>query len=141
MKNERPNADSGVIDLLNNILKIEYSLIVHYPRLANRIKDNEIKRLAHELGIASIAHADTVANAIKKLGGEAIWSFEQLPDEDNVVKIFQLQLEKEKVALKLHQQVAALITDSQIKEQISRLAQEERSHIKSAEKIMAELEA
>ncbi len=141
MKNERPNADSGVIDLLNNILKIEYSLIVHYPRLANRIKDNEIKRLAHELGIASIAHADTVANAIKKLGGEAIWSFEQLPDEDNLVKIFQLQLEKEKVALKLHQQVAALVTDSQIKEQISRLAQEERSHIKSAEKIIAELEA
>ncbi len=141
MKNERPNADSGVIDLLNNILKIEYSLIVHYPRLANRIKDNEIKRLAHELGIASIAHADTIANAIKKLGGEAIWSFEQLPDEDNLVKIFQLQLEKEKVALKLHQQVAALITDSQIKEQISRLAQEERSHIKSAEKIIAELEA
>ncbi len=141
MKNDRPKADSGVIDLLNNILKIEYSLIVHYPRLANRIKSNEIKKLAHELGIASIAHADTVANAIKKLGGNAIWSFEQLPDEDNLVNIFQLQLEKEKAALKLHQQVAALVKDSQIKQQILSLAQDERSHIKIAERIIAGLEA
>ncbi len=77
MKVNRGRVDSKqTVDLLNQILKMEYSLIIHYPRLANRIKDKEMKKLVQELGIASISHADTVANMIMKLGGNAIWSFE-----------------------------------------------------------------
>ena len=141
MKGNRGRVDSKqTVDLLNQILKMEYSLIIHYPRLANRIKDNEMKKLVQELGIASISHADTVANMIMKLGGNAIWSFEGLPEEDSLVKIFQLQLEKEKIALQLHQQAANLVTDGQKRAQLSRLAEEERSHIRIVEGILARLE-
>ena len=142
MKGNKGSFDlKQTVDLLNQILKMEYSLIIHYPRLANRIKDKEMKKLVQELGIASISHADTVANIIMKLGGNAIWSFEQLPEEDSLVKIFQLQLEKEKTALQLHQQAAKLVIDSQMRAQLSGLAEEERSHIKVADGIIAGLEA
>ena len=40
-KEEQPN----LIDILNKILSLEYSLIVFYPRLANMVKDNEAKKL------------------------------------------------------------------------------------------------
>jgi bacterioferritin len=140
MGKDKPVTNAELIEHLNNTLKLEYSLIVQYPQLANRIKDSEVKKLAQELGIASIAHADTVANAIKKLGGRAVWSFEPLPEEDDLVKIFQLQLEKEKTALQMHQKAAGMVGDSQLKEQLAGLAKEERSHIGIAEEIIARLE-
>lgn len=134
------DANAKIIDFFNDILRLEYSLIVQYPRLASRIKDNEIKKLAQELGIASVEHADTIANIIKQLGGKASWSFEPLPQEDDLVKIFQLQLGKEEKALQMHQQAAGMVGDFQLKDQMAQLASDEKYHIKIAEKIIAGLE-
>jgi rubrerythrin len=113
---------------------------VQYPRLANRIKDDKIKKLAQELGTASVAHADIVASAIKKLGGSAEWAFEQLPEEEDLLKIFQVQLEKEQGAYKICIQLAGLAGDSQISQQLKGIAKDELYHIKLAEEIISELE-
>jgi bacterioferritin (cytochrome b1) len=64
-----------VISLLNEALALEYTLIIHYPRLSSMIKDPETRDLVSGLGSASIKHADTVAEAIVRLKGKPIWSF------------------------------------------------------------------
>ena len=91
-----------ILDTLNESLKLEYSLIIHYPLINRAIKDPDIKQMVNILGVVSIKHADTVADAITALGGTPQWDFEPAPDEIDLKKIFYPQLEKEKLALKLH---------------------------------------
>jgi bacterioferritin (cytochrome b1) len=114
-------------------------MIIHYPRIANAIRNQETKQLAQSLGTASIGHADTVARAITKLGGNPHWSFGSFPIEMDLKKIFEGQLEKEKLALKLHQQIVGMITDYSIRNDFVGLPKEEESHIKTVEKIIAGL--
>ena len=128
-----------LLDLLDQALELEYTLIIYYPRIASAIPDQETKQLAQSLGTASVGHADTVANAITKLGGTPHWSFESFPAEMDLKKIFQAQLEKEKLALKLHQQIVGLITDSSIRDDFIGLPKEEELHIKIVEKILMRL--
>jgi bacterioferritin len=128
-----------LLDLLNQTLELEYTLIIHYPRIASAIQDYETKQLAQSFGIASIGHADTVAHAIIKLGGTPHWSFGSFPAEMDLKKIFQAQLEKEKLALKLHQQMVGLIADSSMRDKFIGLAKDEESHIKTVGEILARL--
>ena len=136
---KKVTGSSELMDLLNQTLELEYTLIIHYPRIASAILDSEAKQLAQALGTASVAHADTVAHAITKLGGTPHWSFGPFPAERDLKKIFQSQLEKEKLALKLHQQIIGLTTDSSIRSNFIGLAKEEESHVKIAEKIISRL--
>jgi bacterioferritin len=128
-----------LLELLNQTLELEYTLIIYYPRIASAIQDKETKQLAQSLGTASIGHADTVAHAITKLGGTPHWSFGTFPAEMDLKKIFKAQLEKEKLALKLHQQVVGMITDFSIRDEFIGLPKEEELHIKTVEKILARL--
>ena len=128
-----------LLELLNQTLELEYTLIIYYPRIASAIQDKETKQLAQSLGTASIGHADTVAHAITKLGGTPHWSFGSFPAEMDLKKIFKAQLEKEKLALKLHQQVVGMITDFSIRDEFIGLPKEEELHIKTVEKILARL--
>ena len=61
--------------VLNRALILEYTLIVHYPRLAAMIPNEAIRKLVSELGSASIKHA------IIRLGGKPDWSLEPVPRE------------------------------------------------------------
>jgi len=128
-----------LLGLLNQTLELEYTLIIHYPRIASAIRDQETKQLAQSLGTASIGHADTVAKAITRLGGTPHWSFGSFPTEMDLKKIFEGQLEKEKLALKLHQQIVGMITDYSIRNDFIKLPKEEESHIKTVEKILTRL--
>ncbi len=139
-KDEKTEETSNkLMGLLNQALRLEYSLIVHYPRLANTIKDEEIRKLTLELGSASIRHADVVANTISQLGGEPDWSMELYPEDMDTVKIFQTQLEKEKLALQLHRESADLVPSSSLRGELSALAMEEEQHIKIVNHILSRL--
>jgi rubrerythrin len=54
-------------------------------------------------------------------------------------RIFEGQLEKEKLALKLHQQILGMITDYSIRNDFIELPKEEEAHIKTVEKILTRL--
>jgi len=138
-KQNKVSSQTQLLDLLNQTLELEYSLIIFYPRIANIIKDQETKKLALSLGAASVGHADTVAKAITKLGGNPHWSFAPFPTGVNLRKIFQEQLEKEKLALKLHQQITGLVTDYTLRDNFARLSKEEESHIRTVENILNRL--
>jgi bacterioferritin (cytochrome b1) len=139
MDNKKLNASHELLDALNRTLELEYTLIIYYPRISERIKDVETKQLAQSLGTASIGHADTVSRAITKLGGRPNWTLGPFPQEKDLRKIFQEQLEKEKLALKLHQQIVGLTTDSSMRSQFIEMAKEEELHIKTVEKIISRL--
>ena len=139
-KDEKTEGSSHrLMDLLNQALRLEYSLIVHYPRLANTIKDEETRKLTLELGSASIRHADVVANTITQLGGEPDWSIELYPEDMETVEIFQTQLEKEKLALQLHRESADLVPSSSLGSKLSSLANEEEQHIQIVNRILSRL--
>ena len=139
MDKKKTNPDPKLLGLLNQTLELEYTLIIHYPRIASAIQDAETKQLAQSLGAASITHFDTVTNAITKLGGVPRWSFEPFPHEVNIKKIFQIQLEKERLALKLHHQIAGMTLDFSLRDKFSELAKEEGLHIQTVEKILSRL--
>jgi bacterioferritin len=130
---------SQVVDTLNQALKLEYSLVINYPRLASAIRDNEARRMTLMLGSASIHHADTVADAITVMGGTPNWSFEPLPSEKNIVDIFKIQLEKEELALQLHKQSVNLVNNDSLKDKFCKLADEEKEHIELVNRIISRL--
>jgi bacterioferritin len=133
------NISPEILDLLNKALQLEYTLIIHYPRLANSIKDSETRKLVQNLGTASVHHADVVADAITQLGGTPDWSFTPFPDDYELVHIFQIQLQKEKQALQLHQQAADLVPPGPLVDSIKALANEEKTHISIVERVISKL--
>jgi bacterioferritin (cytochrome b1) len=127
----------ALVKRLNQALRVEYSLIIHYPYIANLIRDEEIKKLATELGAASIHHADVVASIISKLGGKPEWSFEPFPEGIDTKKIFRMQLAKERLALQLHNGSAEMLPSGSHCELLRALAKEEERHIEIVERILA----
>ena len=130
---------SQMLGLLNQTLEQEYSFIVHYPRIASSIPDEETRKLVLQLGSGSIGHADVVANATTKLGGVPHFSFSPFLEETDIVKTFDIQLEKEKLALQLHRRIAGLILDSSLRDKFNELAKEEEWHIRIVEQIISRL--
>jgi bacterioferritin len=125
-----------ILDTLNESLRLEYSLIIHYPLINRAIKDPDIKQMVNILGVVSIKHADTVADAITALGGTPQWDFEPAPDEIDLKKIFSAQLEKEKLALKLHSDGAHMALDKTWRTRFEAMAKQEVEHIKLVENIL-----
>ena len=130
---------SDLFSLLNRALELEYSLIIPYPCLASTIHDDEVRKLVFQLGTASVHHADIVANAITQLGGQPSWGFSPFPEDDDILNIFQIQLEKEKKALELHKQSANLVPSGSLAKSLAALADEERHHIEIVNKIISKL--
>ncbi len=128
-----------IIEVLNQSLKLEYSLITHYPRIASSIDDEEIKKMAIRLGEYSTRHADIVARAIQELGGEPIWNLDPFPESASLIPIFRIQLDKEKLALSLHTEEANLIPNPMLRGKFTRMAEEEKEHIKLVEAILSKL--
>ena len=129
----------NMINLMNQALRLEYSIIIHIPRIASLIEDKDIRELALKLGQDSMKHADVVADAVTNLGGIPTWSFESFPVGKDIVTIFQKQLEKEKLALQLHQKSASLVKDNALKAKLTKIAKEEEWHIQVVNDILLKL--
>ena len=136
MDKKKAEANAQLLEVLNKTLELEYSLIIQYPHIAEAVRDPETKQLTQSLGTASIGHFDTVSGAIKKLGGVPRWSFEPFPQKLELKRIFQIQLGKEQMALKLHLQIAAMTADPSLREKFNKLSKEEELHIQTVEKIL-----
>jgi len=127
------------IELMNRALEVEYSCIVHFTRLSTIIKNEEIRNLIVELGQDSVRHASIVADIVKELGGNPLWSFEPFPEDMDLVSIFQMQLEKEEIALELHLQNAKSQVDGSIKSKLEGIANDEEKHIQIVKDILSKL--
>ena len=130
---------SELVKRLNKALRLEYSLIIHYPYIANLIRDRKVKTLATELGGASIHHADVVASIITRMGGKPEWAFDPFPEGNDINKIFRVQLSKEQAALQLHKGSAEMFRAGEHSESLIELATEEEHHIQLVEEILSML--
>jgi bacterioferritin (cytochrome b1) len=138
-QNETLERTQSTVDLLNRALRLEYSLIIHYPRLANSAGDGEIRDLINSLGSASIEHANTVVDAIKELGGVPTWSFEPLPEGKDLLAIMKTQLEREKAAQDLHRRNAEVVTSPSLRSRLAAMVNEEEVHIQTVTNIIRRL--
>jgi rubrerythrin len=140
IEKEKKTAQSAeILELLKQALKLEYSIIIHMPRIASTIKDEKTREMAQELGTASVKHADIVADAISSMGGIPEWGFEPVPMGKDLVEIFEIQLEKEKQAQQLHEKSASLIKDRDLKLKFKQLASDEEGHAKIVNDILVRL--
>ncbi len=130
---------SALVDLLERLLKLEYSLAVNYPRLARLIKDAATRDSAIGLGKASLRHADLLANTLNELGGSPSSSFEQIDDESDLVEVFTHQLAAEREVQRIHLEGERLATDQKLKAELLALAEEETAHVQTVEKILTYL--
>jgi bacterioferritin len=126
---------SEVITLLNRSLNLEYSIIIHLPRISNAFKDPVIRDKVMHLSAASVKHADTVAASIEKLGGKAEWNFESFPDDGDLVKMFEDQEAREELAHQMHSEVVRLLPEG-LKPKFREIAKEEEWHVKVAQEIL-----
>ena len=137
---DRPsNQNPTAVELLNQALELEYTLIIHYPMLAGAIQDEETRGLVLKLGTDSVHHADVVASAITRLGGVPRWQVEPFPADDDLINVFKQQLQKEQLALALHRQNAALAQDKALKDSFAGLQKDEQTHIQLVETILERL--
>ncbi len=129
-KSSPPNDFGPAIEILNRALTLEYSIVIHFPRISAVFKDRDIRDKALYLSTASVKHANEVASAIEKLGGKPEWSFEPFPDDD-LVKLFETQIEKEHLAHELHLECVRLLPEG-LKPKFREMAREEEWHAKVA---------
>jgi bacterioferritin (cytochrome b1) len=140
VKNKKPEEIvATLVERLNKALRVEYTFIIHYPFIANLIQDEAARKLAIELGVASVHHAEVVANIISKLGGKPDWSFEPFPEGVDTKKLFQNQLAKERLAMQLHRGSAELVPAGSYRRDLNVLADEEEQHIQVVERILSRL--
>ncbi|GAI12775.1 unnamed protein product, partial [marine sediment metagenome] len=108
-------------------------------RIASIITDEKTREMALILGNVAIKHADIVARTISSLGGSPEWAFELAPVGKDIVEIFQTQLDKEKLALQLHQDSASLIRNRNLRLKFDQLASDHEWHIQIINNILEEL--
>ena len=137
MSNDETIRRTRAQELLGQVLQVEYRFIIHYPRLMDMAPDKETRELMRLVGESSVRHADVTAQALRTLGVVPPFpAFEALP-EDPPKKIFEKQLEYEKLALMLHSEAASLVEEWQ--PVLQGIADEERSHIRTVERILERL--
>ena len=134
-----PAENQEVINLLNVVLKLEYTIIIHLPRVSGAFHDREIRDKVLHLSSASVKHADEVARAIESLGGKAEWEFNPFPDDGDLVKLFEMQVAKEEEAHRLHLECARMAPGQVLKERFRRMARDEEWHAGTAREILSYL--
>jgi bacterioferritin len=138
-QSETPERTQSAVELLNRALSLEYSLIVYYPRLANSVRDDQIRTLINNLGSESIEHANTVVDAIRELGAVPDWSYEPFPEGKDLLAIMKIQLQREKKAQELHRRNAQLVTSPVLRSRLEAMVNEEESHIQTVANIIRRL--
>lgn len=126
------------LDLLQKALIVEYSIIIYYPRLAERLPDDASRKTLYWMGEQSVRHADVVSQLIRRLGGTPEYSFEPYPEGDILI-IMRQQLEKEKLARFLYKEAQNLVTEALMATELGALVTQEEGHIKGVEIIIQRL--
>jgi bacterioferritin (cytochrome b1) len=133
---ERTVDNAVLTGLLNQILRLEYSFMLNYPRLAHLIKDSKTSAMISSLGSDRVRHTNFLVASSHQLGGIPVWDFEYLPDNPDPMEMFAEYLAKENLVSRLYRQCALLVEKGELKSKFSDLANEEEVQIKTIESII-----
>ena len=129
-----------VVELLNQALQVQYSMIIHYPQISKSVSDGDISRYTLMLFDDSTKHANTIVDIINQLGGKVQWSFEDLPKNMDMKELFEMQLKREEQVLRLYQQSASLIPEDNLKWQLNYLVKGKTRQIRIIQRIISMLQ-
>ena len=119
----------ALITLLNHALRMEYSDVFLYPRHADHLqKQPAIAELFRNFSQMEVRHADVLANAISRLGGQPNWDFHLLTGKKTFREIVNWHLAGERAAIKLYRKCIGLVTDKRFKDILELIRLEETIH-------------
>ena len=110
-----------ILNLLNESIKVEYGMIVAYPRLIDHLVQVEelppekVPTTLARLGEESAKHMNKTANIITSLGRDPQWNLAAVDIMDDVRRVLREQMEKEKLALSVYRQARKVAEESQVK--------------------------
>lgn len=134
---EKPN----IVDVLNQILNIEYASILYYPQLAAQISGKEAAEAISQLAEESKHHRDRDIELVKTFGGEPAREEETHIEGNDIMTVLQQMLEMEKLAGWLYRQASGLTDDAETKKSFLREAAVERNHAAIVEEVLMKLPA
>ncbi len=112
----------AIVDLLNKGIRVEYSMVLNYPRILDQIanidksQSEEFINNAERFGKDSFRHATIVAKLIEELGGEPEFEILTADRMIDVNKALVEQLGKEKLAESLYKEARLIAQTNQAKE-------------------------
>ncbi len=120
----KDDAKAAIIKLLNEAIQTEYSFIMNYPRIIDHlvkidnIHDEQLIEDLEYLGKDSGRHLGLIMRIITFLGGEPIWEIETIDQLTHLEQFLPNQLEREKSAQSLYQQVKRVIEQNKMKKKV-----------------------
>jgi hypothetical protein len=132
-------ASAQAAELLNHALRLEYSGVTHLPRLDGTVQDVYIRYCISVLTSDSTGHAVRLASTIRELGSIPCWTIWSPPDSGNLIRLFEIQLARERICHNLYDKAAKLLAGSPLAERCNALAQDEDRHIEMVERVLKAL--
>ena len=111
----------AIVDLLNKGIRVEYGMVLNYPRILDQIvnidksQSEEFINNAERFGKDSFRHATIVAKLIEELGGEPEFEILTADRMIDVNKALVEQLGKEKLAESLYKEAGLIAQSNQAK--------------------------
>lgn len=114
-------AKNSMVDLLNQLIQMEYAFIINYPRLIDQITaieevpDQQIVADLERLGKDSTEHLGIVGQLIARLGGNALWRVNVIERIIDIDTLFEHQIAWEKAAMPMYIKARRLAQDNPVR--------------------------
>ena len=111
----------AIIDLLNKSLRVEYGMVMNYPRIIDQIvnidktQSEEFINNCERLGKDSFRHATVVAKLIEELGGQPQFEIVPIDRMIDIQRALVEQLGKEKAVMSIYQDAKRIAQTNQAK--------------------------
>ncbi len=132
---ERAMRSAELLDLLNQALRLEYSLVVNYPRLARKMADKAIRETVDAMASASLVRAGRIAAVLSRLGEYPVWTFDAVADEMELNDLFLRYKGLEDRSTKVQKRCAELTQDQGLRSEFLQLAAENQERLRALERI------
>jgi len=115
------DARRRIVAMLDEVLNVEYNLIISSPRLIDRliqidkIPSEKIPTSLKRLGDDSMKHMGQSIHLVKTLGGEPHWGFEALEFLADPIVVLQKQLNLEKFAMETYRKAKKTADENAVK--------------------------
>jgi hypothetical protein len=124
-------------ELLNQLLRLEYTGITYLPHLSTAAQHADIGFCLTILCNNAIEHAVALASAIRELGGTPDWTVTVPAENDTLMRLFEVQLTRERLCYNLYERTARLLEGSHLASRLITMACEELHHIELIEFVVS----
>ncbi len=118
------------IEKLNLAIEHEYGAILQYCNHAAITNNTSFKKIISPIIYQEVQHAITISNIIKELGYSPTLSLWPPQSGNSFAKIIKEDIEAEKNAIELYEEILKLKLNNRIKRKIAKIIKHEESHLK-----------